>query len=91
MPGVTVFGPGLDAEKGAVVSFNVQGHGCEEVGQMLRQHFGIITRSGLHCAPLCHETIGTAPEGTVRASFSALSDEQAPSKLLSAVAEVASA
>jgi len=76
MPGVTVFGPGLDAEKGAVVSFNVQGHGCEEVGQMLRQHFGIITR---------------APEGTVRASFSALSDEQAPGKLLTAVAEIASA
>ncbi len=32
---------------------------------------GICLRSGLHCAPLAHQTAGTLPEGTVRAGFSA--------------------
>lgn len=35
----------------------------------LDSEFGILTRSGLHCAPLAHETIGTYPSGTLRLSF----------------------
>ena len=31
---------------------------------------GIKTRSGLHCSPLAHKTIGTFPNGTVRMSIS---------------------
>jgi cysteine desulfurase family protein len=31
---------------------------------------GIKTRSGLHCSPLAHETIGTYPTGSVRLSLS---------------------
>ena len=31
---------------------------------------GIKTRSGLHCSPLAHKTIGTYPNGTVRLSIS---------------------
>lgn len=31
---------------------------------------GIKTRSGLHCSPLAHESIGTYPTGTVRLSLS---------------------
>jgi cysteine desulfurase family protein len=89
LKGVRVYGPGPDATKGAVVSFAVDGHVVEEVGQILRYQFGIITRTGLHCAPLCHETIGTALEGTVRASFSYLSDDEAPARLIRAVAEIA--
>jgi cysteine desulfurase/selenocysteine lyase len=86
---VRVYGPDLDVVKGAVVSFTVDGHGVEEVGEVLRYNFGIITRTGLHCAPLCHKTIGTGLEGTVRASFSFLSDDEAPEKLIKAVAEIA--
>ena len=29
---------------------------------------GICVRAGLHCAPLAHKQVGTAPEGTVRFS-----------------------
>jgi len=35
----------------------------------LADEFGIWTRSGLHCAPDAHKTIGTYPQGTVRFSF----------------------
>jgi len=32
--------------------------------------YGIMTRSGLHCAPSAHKTLGTFPRGTVRFSLS---------------------
>ncbi len=35
----------------------------------LDQDFGIMVRSGLHCAPAAHKTLGTFPVGTLRFSF----------------------
>lgn len=35
----------------------------------LGKEYGIMTRSGLHCAPSAHKTLGTFPEGTVRFSL----------------------
>ena len=40
-----------------------------ELSFILDSDFGIKNRSGLHCSPLAHETIGTNPEGTVRLSI----------------------
>ena len=37
----------------------------------LEQRAGIMTRVGLHCAPLAHRSLHTFPEGTVRFAFSA--------------------
>ena len=31
--------------------------------------YGIMTRAGLHCAPIAHKTLGTYPAGTIRFSF----------------------
>lgn len=41
-----------------------------ELCEALWQNHGIATRSGLHCAPLAHQTIGTFPDGTVRIATS---------------------
>ncbi len=41
-----------------------------ELTHILYRDFGIMTRSGLHCAPNAHKTFGTFPDGTVRFSFS---------------------
>jgi selenocysteine lyase/cysteine desulfurase len=57
-----------DDGRAGVLSFTLKGWTAEEVGYMLAQSFDIVTRTGLHCAPLAHETYGTAPLGTVRAS-----------------------
>jgi cysteine desulfurase family protein len=35
----------------------------------LGKEYGIMTRSGLHCAPSAHKTLGTFPEGTARFSL----------------------
>jgi selenocysteine lyase/cysteine desulfurase len=53
----------------AAVSINSTVINNAELGYILDSEFGIMTRTGLHCAPLAHKTIGTFPEGTLRFSF----------------------
>lgn len=41
-----------------------------EFSQILYDSYGIVTRGGLHCSPLAHQTAHTFPQGTTRFSFS---------------------
>jgi len=66
IPGVRVFKP--ERRGSGTVSFIVEGMNPADTGQILDQAFDIAVRTGLHCAPLAHQTIGTFPEGTVRVS-----------------------
>lgn len=66
---ITIHGPRDAARQCGVVSFNVAGAMPSEVGLILDQSFGIMARTGLHCAPSAHRTLGTFPTGTVRFSF----------------------
>ena len=47
-----------------------------ELSYILDSDFNISNRSGLHCAPLAHKTIGTYPEGTVRISLGYFNTEE---------------
>lgn len=47
----------------------------ETLAQRLAEH-GVCVRSGLHCAPLAHESAGTLATGTVRFSFSPFVTEE---------------
>jgi len=69
---VTGFKNYIPAEliKTGVVSFNIENRFSSEVTQILSDDYNIMSRAGLHCAPLAHQTIGTFPHGTVRFSFS---------------------
>ena len=42
---------------------------CEDMAALLGEK-GVCVRSGLHCAPYAHRTVGTLDSGTVRFSFS---------------------
>jgi len=53
-----------------VVSFRLKGWDVEDVGEILQKSFGIVCRTGLHCAPQIHSFLGAAPRGTVRLSLS---------------------
>jgi selenocysteine lyase/cysteine desulfurase len=64
-----VFGPRDAARTVALVSLTVDGYDAAEVSRLLFERRGIITRSGLHCSPLAHQSAGTFPGGTVRFSF----------------------
>jgi cysteine desulfurase/selenocysteine lyase len=66
--GVTLYGDLDLTRKAGALSFNVEGMDCSEVGMILDQSFGIVVRTGLHCAAPTHQAIGTFPNGTVRVS-----------------------
>ena len=66
---IIIYGPN-DAEKQApVISINIKDADSSEVGYLLDSEFDIAVRTGLHCAPLAHETIGTLQSGTIRFSI----------------------
>ena len=69
-----------------VLSFLPEGD-VGEVGQKLAQR-GIAVRSGLHCAPLAHESAGTLETGTVRVSFGPEAAPWQAEKLAQAVGEI---
>ena len=71
MEGLTVYGPGLrELEyRTDVFSVRLAGHTPYDLAAMLEERFGVLTRPGIHCAPLAHKTMATHPEGTTRLSF----------------------
>ncbi len=66
LPGVRVYRPEMRGT--ATVSFTIDELNPSDIGSLLDEGFDIAVRTGLHCAPLAHETLGTFPEGTVRVS-----------------------
>ena len=75
----------------AVVSFNIRGVKPDEVTYILENSFQIITRSGLHCAPLIHKALGSYPDGSVRISPSYFSEESEIQAAIDAIKSIASA
>jgi len=67
---IQIYGPDDPSKRVPVVSINVNGQDSSEIAFVLDRVFGIACRSGLHCAPSAHKTIGTLDRGTVRFSFS---------------------
>jgi len=67
-PHISIPGPDENGRVG-VVSVRFLRRDNAEAAFLLEQDYGILTRCGLHCAPLAHKTLGTFPEGTVRFSF----------------------
>ena len=89
MPDIEVYGPENTAESVGVLSLNVASRPCEEVGMELERDFDILTRTGLHCAPAAHRTIGTFGRGTVRFSVSRFNTESDIHAALEALSRIA--
>jgi len=75
MERVVIYSPAPGGKNTAVLSFNIDGISCHEVAENLSE-MGICVRSGLHCAPLAHWSIGTYETGTVRASIGVFNTER---------------
>lgn len=70
LPGVKIYGPSDIQQRTAVVSLTIDSMEPAAISDHLASKHNISTRSGYHCAPLAHETIGTLPgDGTTRFSF----------------------
>ncbi|MGE5405068.1 MAG: aminotransferase class V-fold PLP-dependent enzyme [Candidatus Saccharibacteria bacterium] len=87
--GIEIYGPNNAKDRTAVVSFNIQGMDCGETSTRLDYEFNIISRSGLHCAPLAHQTMGTLQRGACRLSPGYFTTEEDVDKVIRAVHQVA--
>ena len=68
--GLCVYGPKLPKHRVGVFSVRLDGMTPLQLAQTLEQEYGVLTRSGLHCAPLMHRFLGTLDTGgTTRFSF----------------------
>lgn len=56
-------------ERSAVISLVSLKSDNAQVAFELDQKYGIMSRVGLHCAPLAHQSLGTFPKGTIRLSL----------------------
>lgn len=66
--GIKLYGPADPGRQTAVLSFNIDEMECGELSSRLDYEFGILSRSGMHCAPLAHQTVGTLASGSCRLS-----------------------
>ncbi len=68
IPGVNYHGNRKTELQNGVISLTFDGADVGRMGERLDKEFGIMVRTGLHCAPLAHKTLGTMETGTVRFS-----------------------
>ncbi len=65
---------GMSDNASAIISCKFKGYAPDEIGGVL-DSFGVLVRTGLHCAPTAHKFLNTFPEGTVRFSISYFTDQ----------------
>ena len=69
IPEIKIIGPADLKEQ--VPTFSITA-GDRDLGQLsfeLDEKYNVMTRSGLHCAPFAHKTLGTFPAGSLRFSI----------------------
>lgn len=89
-PGLTLYGPPGLADRCAVFSVRIEGiDNPLELATRLEREYGLLTRAGIHCAPLAHRTIGThAAGGTTRLSFGPFTTVQDVAHACDALAQI---
>jgi len=73
-----------------IFSFNIAGVEVEDAGYILESNFGVMARTGLHCAPLIHKFTGTFPYGSVRISPSSFTTDEEIDVFINAVNKIVS-
>jgi len=63
---IIIYGP---SERVPLLSFNIKGVDNGILEGVLYNKFNLASRSGLHCSPLAHKSLGTYPKGALRISF----------------------
>lgn len=86
--GVKILGPKNPEQRTGLVSCTFPGISPDSICACLDRNYGIITRSGLHCAPLAHQTAGTEREGALRISLGVFNSEEDIKSLCRALHEI---
>lgn len=72
----------------AVVSVDFIGRDNGMISHQLDSHYGIMTRSGLHCSPMAHRSLGTFPQGTVRFSLGYQNNDEQVDYVIKSIEEL---
>jgi len=90
--GLTYFGPRGVRDRIGVFTVRIDGIDAQELAATLESSYGILTRAGIHCAPLIHQAIGTAASGgATRFSFGPFLSMQDIKYATDALADIAMA
>jgi len=76
LPGIRIVGKQGPEGRVAVVALDFEKLDNAVTAFELEQRYGVMTRVGLHCAPMAHRTLGTMPQGAVRFAFSAANTKE---------------
>jgi selenocysteine lyase/cysteine desulfurase len=88
--GLSYYGPQGVKHRLGVFSVRIEGFDPHELSAVLESTYGILTRPGIHCAPLAHQALGTAElGGTTRLSFGPFLTKQDVKYATDALAEIA--
>ena len=87
--GVKICGTTNLRRRVATMSVTVENYDPSDIATILDVDYGIQTRTGLQCAPLIHEHMGTTPRGTVRFSAGPFNTREHIETAIRAVDEIA--
>lgn len=87
---IVVYGPKDSKKRAAVISLNIQNIDSGEITYLLDSEYDIATRSGIHCAPLAHKTLGTIEQGAVRFSLGYFNTKEEVDKTIEALKQIIS-
>ncbi len=76
LPNIHLYGNPDPSKRVGILSFNMGDEDSAYVADWLFEEHEIAVRAGAHCAPLMHETLGTAKQGAVRISVSHKNTEE---------------
>lgn len=85
---ISVIGKQNLQDRLGVISIQIKDLDIANVAFLLDEKYQIMTRVGLHCAPVAHRALGTFPTGTLRFSFGFWNDESDVAYTLSALEEI---
>jgi selenocysteine lyase/cysteine desulfurase len=89
---IELLGPPGVADRIGVFSIAAEGFAPQELSAALESGFGVLTRSGIHCAPWVHRALGTLEAGgTTRFSFGPFNSKQDVRYAADALAQVTAA
>ena len=87
---IRLYGSDDMSKRCGIVTLNIGNADPGTIESILDKKYNIAVRSGFHCAPLAHKSIGTYDTGAVRFSFGYYNDEKQVEYAIRAVREIAS-
>ena len=88
VPNIIIYGPSDSKQRAAVISINIDKIDSGELTFLLDSEYDIATRSGIHCSPLAHKTLGTLDQGAVRFSLSYFNTKDDIDKAIDALKDI---